>query len=96
MGIEYRITTEGFQRTRLDMLIDTMLAGIGAYANRQSAGPMEIRFDHRNELPDAMISYTEDALIFTFNSGHRQNRTVFGALITSMTNELQSVSVEAT
>ena len=97
MGVEYKLTCRDFDVDRYDRLIEKVLSVVEPERVTQSNGDIEIRFEaDSGGMPDVAIQRTSepDEFIFLYNGGTMNSWSIFGLLISYLSQHSQDVIVE--
>ncbi|GAA5497129.1 hypothetical protein Rhal01_03319 [Rubritalea halochordaticola] len=97
MGLEYKLICRDFNTELYDQLIDKILSVVEPECVSRSGGDIEVRFEREeSEMPDLAIQRTSEPreFIFLYNGGTMRSWSIFGILISYLSQYSQSVIVE--
>jgi hypothetical protein len=96
MGVEYKLTCRDFAPEFYERLIEKTLSVIDPDRITQNNGDIEIRFDGETDgMPDIAIQRTSELneFIFLYNGGTMSSWSIFGLLISYLSQHAKAVIV---
>lgn len=97
MGVEYKLTCRDFDAEFYERLIEKTLSAIEPDRVTHNDGDVEICFDGENDgMPDVAIQRTSELneFIFVYYGGTMNSWSIFGLLISYLSQHSQDVIVE--
>lgn len=97
MGVEYKLTCRDFDAEFYERLVEKILSVVDPDRVARSNGDVEIRFEGEpDRMPDIAIQRTSESneFIFLYNGGAMNSWSIFGLLISYLSQHSQDVIVE--